>query len=246
MAQSNIATTAGILSLIVGVFMFLIAIQLMRRYFERKKQSTLYLSLSIIGWLGAIWSVTLIYFTSGSNLEYAIFNQKVVYVSVFFGTILTYLFASEIFFQPTKQMKIAYISVGVIMAILIFAIDSVSVGEFPDGTGYPLLNIKLPFIILLIVYIIPTTIGIFWLAWKTSRKVEERQYQIGFKVIAIAEIFLVLTFVSDTLQGIFIDNITLYATFLYLTWVFPLLAGICYYIGYIMPGWFMKYFATKN
>ena len=120
--------------------------------------------------------------------------------------------------------------------------DSVSVTEFPDNTGYPLLNIKLLYIILLILYIVPTVIGFIHMALSTSKKIDKRQYQIGFKILAIAALMFLATFISDSLQATFIDHVGVYAFLLYLTWVFPLAACSLLYIGYVMPGWFSKYF----
>jgi hypothetical protein len=242
MAQSSIAMTAGFMSLAVGLFIALIAVAMFIKYVERKKNSTMYLAISILIWFIAAWSVCIIYFFSGNNLPLAIICQKVVYIMTFFGTMFTFLFATEIFFKIKRIWKILYLLAGLIMILFIIFMDSVAVTEFPDHTGYPLLNIKLPFVILLVIYIVPTTIGIFYLALRTSRKIEERQYRIGFRVIALGEFMIFLTFISDTLQGIFIENIILYALFLYLTWVFPLAGCVFYYLGYIMPGWFMKWF----
>lgn len=242
MSTSTIALTAGYLSIIVAISIFVISIGIMKKYLERKKMATILLFFSIITWLVASLAVSIIYFLSEQNINLAMTMQKLVYSCVFIGTIFTYLFFTQIFFRHKNIIKIGYVIVGLIAILIVFIGDSVSVGVFPDGSGYPLLNIKIEYISLVVIYILPTTIWLFLIAWRTAKLIPEKEYQIGYRVIAFGQVFILLTFVSDTLQGIFTDTVGLYALFLYLTWIFPLLAMICYYIGYIMPGWFIKSF----
>jgi hypothetical protein len=120
----------------------------------------------------------------------------------------------------------------------LFATDSVVIDTFPDGSGYPLLTITVGFSVLVVLYLVPTLIGIFVMAITVSRKVEERIYKFGFRLIAGGQLMILCTFIVDTLASLFMDQIAVYTLFLVLTWVFPLVAAILYYLGWIMPEWF--------
>lgn len=244
MTISSIALTAGIMSLTMGCIGTLIIFFCIAKYLERKQSSTLILSLSMVGWVSVMFFVTPIYLLAGTYLTLAIWFQKMVYVMTFVATILTFLFARQIFFDKMKKAFLyVYLIIGSIVIIVVLILDSVDVTVFPDGTGYPLLTIKFEYSILVVLYIFPTMLGIFIKALITSRKIEETLYRIGFRIIALGQIMLLTTFIFDTLATVFIDNITLYALFLYLTWIPPILALICYYVGWIMPDWFRKHFA---
>lgn len=239
MALSSVAITAGIMSIICGIFMLLISSLIFKRLLERKQRSTLYLGLSTTSFAIASFAVVICYFFAETNLNWAIFAQKLVYVCVLAGCMMTFLFAHQIFFEKTKKIWIyMYILIGIIATIVLFATDSVVIETFPDGSGYPLLTIAVGFSVLVVLYLVPTIIGIFVMAIAVSRKVEEKIYKIGFRLIAGGQLMILCTFIVDTLASLFMDMITVYTIFLVLTWVFPLIAAIFYYLGWIMPVWF--------
>ena len=237
--MSSIALISGYLALFSAFVILIVNLVLIKKYREKKRTSTLYLILSIFGWMGAILSAMIIYWIAGFNLDVAIFFQKLVYAFVFGATILTFLFASKVFFEPKKLLVYIYIAIGATMVLLMLIDDSVEITTFPDGSGYPLLTIDLLYSLLIVVYVVPTVLGICVVAIRLSRKVEGLE-KLAFKIIGIGQIMLLLTFVIDTLATVFIDDLGLYSMFLYLTWIAPMIASIFYYLGWTLPMWFKK------
>jgi len=204
------------------------------------------LAISIVCWaLTSIFAAN-IYFFSEDSLTWVIWCQKLVYVGVFLGTMFTFQFSQEIFFTLEKKKIQAYWLIGVVVIVLTLILDSVEIGVFPDGSGYPLLTISLEFSIAVVLFIIPTVLGIFYKALKTASKIDDKVYKLGFRVIAIGQLMIFATFITDTLATLVTDNIGLYAWMLYLTWIFPLIGILCYYVGWIMPNWLRKLFKIEE
>lgn len=235
MATSQIALIAGYLALLSGIIILIIAIRLFILYKEKKSIPGLFLCLSVFAWMGAAFSVMEIYFFAGDNLGVSIIFQKLVYLFVFVATMLTFMFGSKIFFTIKKPFLVIYLIIGITSIIVILITDSVDVNNFPDGSGYPLLSLSVDYGLIMVLYILPTTLSIAIVALRLSKKVEDIAYKQGFKIIAYGQIMLILTFLVDTLASLFIEDIGVYSLFLYLTWVFPIFAAICYDTGWRIP-----------
>ena len=245
MGNSSIATTAGVMSLIGALITLLILFLLIQRYFIKKKKNTLFLVGSIVSWLATFIFATNIYFFSEENLSWVILCQKLVYVGVFLGTMFTFQFSQEIFFTIKKKWIFLYWGIGLIVIILTLILDSVEISVFPDGSNYPLLTISFEFSIMVVLYILPTLVSICYYALQTAKKVEDKAYRLGFKIIAFGQIMIFATFIADTVASLFTATLILYALMLYLTWIFPLFAVVCYYLGWIMPSWFRKKYGLE-
>ena len=239
---SPIALTAGYLSLIAGICGILLIIGILKKYIERKKKPTLLLLLSIMSYMITCFAASVIYFQAGTNLELAIIAQKIVYAGVFFGVMFMFFFASMVFFKPNKIFITIYSITGFILILVLFLTDSVVITEFPDDSGYPLLNINLTFVIITVVYIFPTVLSVLVVTIRTAWRIEEKEYRIGFWIIALGQIGMILVFVMDVLQGASTGNLELYALFLNLTWILTFASMVCYYLGWIMPKWFIGLF----
>ena len=240
MVQSPIALTAGILSIASAVFIFFICFLILIRYIKRKKINTLYLALSIFFWGLACIFASNIYLLAETHLTWVIWCQKLVYVCVFLGIMFTYQFSQGIFLHNKKWMMLIYWALGIIVIVLTLALDSVEFSVFPDGSNYPLLTIKLAFSILVVVYILPTIISIIIKALQSASRIEDKGPKFGFRVISAGQFMIIFTFIVDTLATILIENVQLYSAMLYLTWIFPLIGVIFYYIGWILPTWVKK------
>ncbi len=246
MAQSPIALTAGILSIASAAFILIIFFLILARFIKRKKINTLYLAISILFWgLGCIFASN-IYLLAESNFAWVIWCQKLVYVCVFLGIMFTYQFSQGIFLHSKKIIIIIYWIVGLVIIILTLALNSVDIGVFPDGSNYPLLTIKLAFSILVVVFLLPTIISLIVKALQTANKINERGYKFGFRVISVGQFMIIFTFIVDAIATLVIDNIQVYSTMLYLTWIFPLIGVVCYYIGWILPNWVKKIMKIKD
>lgn len=238
MAQSSIATIAGIMSIFSTVVAFAILLPILNRAIQRKKKSTLYLAFSISSWILTFIFAANIYFLSERNLDWVIWCQKFVYVGVFLGCMFSFQFSQEVFFRFKKSVIIIYWVIGLSIILLTLVLDSVDVAVFPDGSDYPLLTIKFTFSILVVIYILPTLVIIFQQSLKTAKKIDEKAFQVGFRIIAFGQIMILFTFIADTLASLVMAVVNLYAILLYLTWIFPLITILCYYVGWIMPSWF--------
>ncbi|MBD3352032.1 MAG: hypothetical protein GF364_11150 [Candidatus Lokiarchaeota archaeon] len=235
MAMSIIALTAGIISGIMGLLMLLIGLKLYNLYQKNPKKEGLYLCLSIFSFIITTWSATIVYLSAGSSLIVAQIFQKSIYTFVFIGIMLTFLFASKIFFTPKKELFVAYIVLGIACILILVAFPTSEVDNFPDSADYPLLLLKLEYGILLVLYILPTAFGIFWIGMKVSKKVDDPISKTSFRYISTAQLMIPLTFTFDTIASLFMNNIYVYSIFLYLTWVPPVVAAYLYDRGYTLP-----------
>jgi hypothetical protein len=246
MSQSNIAIVAGILSSFATLVALIILLLLSRKYLQRKTKNTLYLTLSVFSWILAFVFATNIYFLSEINLEWVIWCQKLVYIGVFLGIMFSFQFSQGIFINLKKNFITLYWIVGSIIILLTLILDSVEISTFLDGSDYPLLTISLLFSILVVVFIIPTVFSIIYFALQLAKKTQVREYKVGFRIIVAGQFMIFATFIADTLASVFAAQITLYAILLYLTWIFPIIAVVCYYLGWIMPSWFVKWLKIEK
>jgi len=218
MAQSTIATIAGILSSAIGCLILIVCLLFVVRYKRRKARSILYLALSTFSWLGATWSATVIYLLAGWNLQVAIISQKLVYSFVFTGTICTLFFARDIFYEKARKTFFqAYMIIGVVIITIMLVLDSVDIQGFPDEPSYPLLTIAIEYSLILVVFIIPVVLGILIVALRLRARTSDNMSRAGLELIAGGQFSILLTFVVDTLATFFIGDIILYQVFLYAT-----------------------------
>lgn len=237
MVMSMIALSAGIISGLIGILMIWISIRLLIQYFRKRNIAGLYLTLSVIAYTMTIWSAFITYMFGEMNRNTVFLFQEFIYAFAFLGTIFSFLFASKIFFEAKNVYKIIYLLIG-IAAVLLFLLTPGSiindVSVFPDSLSYPEFTIKTVYSIVLVVFIFPTSIGIFWVAWKVSNKLESAKDKKRFRLIAIGQLMILFAFIIDTLSSVFYTNLFLYALFLNLTWVPPAIAAICYDLGWII------------
>ncbi len=232
MVLTSIGIFAGIISIIAGFLIMLVDLKVWGKYKEKKQKPTLYLFFAIMGWVIASWDATVVYISAGFALEVAQVFQKIMYAGVFIGTIFMARFAAEIFFHIKKKWMWIYIGIGIGL-VAILAIFPLS--EVVDLGGYPVLLLNLDFSLVLVAYLFPTFLGIFIMARRASRKIEDPIYQVGYIFIALGNLIPIATFIIDTIATIVIDDAVLYPLFLALTWVFPLFGAIMYYLGWILP-----------
>ncbi|MEX2682517.1 MAG: hypothetical protein Q6373_013035 [Candidatus Sigynarchaeota archaeon] len=241
MVESTIATVAGMLSLFIGILILAVCVMFVIRYTKRKAKSILYLTFSVLSWLGATWSATVIYLLAGWNLQVAIVSQKLVYTFVFTGTICTLFFARAIFFEKAKNTFFqAYMIIGIVIITVMLVLDSVDVQGFPDEPSYPLLTIAMEYSLIVVVFIIPVVLGILVIALRLRARTSDNVSRAGLGFIAGGQFSILLTFVVDTLATAFIGDIILYQVFLYATWIPPLVGVFLYYLGWIMPDWLKR------
>ncbi len=232
----------GILSLFAGVFaLFGVARKVWTRYREKKQPATLFLFLALCNWVVTCWSATVVYFSGGYNIDLAMIFQRLIYTGNIVGAICLFLFASEIFFQVKKLWKQIYIIVGLVLTALIILIPDSSIQqELEVGSGYYVILIKEGFGIAMLVYLFPAFLGIFIMARRASRKIDNPLYKAGYVYIAYGQIFGLLTMGVDATGTFVMDNLIAYTICLNLTWIFLMFAMWYYYIGWILPPGFRR------
>jgi hypothetical protein len=246
MTASLIAYNVGILSIIIGFLMSYIGALLIAKYRQKRQKATLYLMISTFAWALCSWTASVIYLTAGDNVDTAKTVQIFMYGLVFTATIFTYMFARKIFFVVKTQWYKLYVLVGIIAIIIIGLSDSSDTINFPDSTNYPAINLKTEYSLILVAYILPTLIGIMVVALKTAKKMEEKGYLLGFRLIGFSQFFIFLVFVCDAIASANITDPVLYAFFLYMQWIVALVASICSYVGWALPPWFKRIYKITD
>jgi hypothetical protein len=240
MPISAAEVSAIIMSLIGGILILIIATRILAKWKEKRQKATLFLFVSILAWVGGCWSAMGIYSLAEINTNAAILLQKSVYSFVFAGGMFMFLFGCEIFFHfKSKLVRPLYFILGCAFIVLVLTLDSVDVQYFPaEYVNYPLLSIKIEFSIILVLYLVPILVGISVLAIRASKKLEDRVYAIGYRFIAYGNLSILAIFVVDALsteaQGFYIA----YAVLLNFTWILPIIAAFCSYLGWTLPDWF--------
>ncbi len=238
--MSDIAIVAGTLSFIAGVFTFILSLSLIRRYIQRKQKPTIYLTFANLSWSMVCFTASYIYFFAGTRLAQAQIIQIVMYGAVLSATIFTFLFARKIFFKAVTRWYIPYVIVGILALIILALPGSNYVDYFPDDITYPAIILNVEYGLVLLIYLIPTMIGITYRAFKTAKKMEEPVFQAGFRTIGYGNIFVLGSFSCDTIASIVITDSLLYGLFLDLQWIFAIVATVLLFLGWTMPGWFKK------
>ncbi len=232
MVLTNLGIFAGIISFIAGFLIMWVDLKVLGKYKEKKQKPTLYLFFAILGWVIASWDATVVYISAGYMVDVAQVFQRIMYAGVFMGTIFMFRFAAEIFFHVKKLWVWVYIGIGIGL-IVVLAIFNLS--EVYDLDGYSILLLNLIFSLVLVAYLFPTFLGIFILARRASKKIDDPIYQVGYMFIAFGNLIPIATFIIDALATEMITDAVLYPLFLALTWVFPLFGAIMYYLGWILP-----------
>lgn len=232
-----VGISAGIMSLIASAAIGFLGSKMLQKWKAKKNKATLYLLLSTIAYLVTCLSGTITYFTAPYNIEVARLTNKIIYSAIFLATMLMFMFATEIFFEPAKHWVFIYLLLGFVIIAVINIMDSVTeqyIGE------YPVLILKDLFVLLLVGYLVPTNVGLFLVARRASTRIEDPLYQAGYRAIALGELNPILAFVADAAASLTMEYQFLYTVFLLLTWVFPMIAIYFLYAGYILPDWFKK------
>lgn len=210
-------------------------IRLSKLYLKKKKNEGLYLCLSVFSYLFTIISASIVYLCAGINLGLAELAQKGIYAGVFLSMIFTFLFASKIFFTAKRVFLYLYVMAGIASILAVVLSESSYQSEFPDGSNYPLFLLKLGYGVLLVIYMMPTSFGIFLAGLRVSKKADNPIFRRSFQYISYGILMVLVAFIFDTISSSFMDNLFIYSLFLYLTWVPPVFGVFLYDRGYTLP-----------
>ncbi len=193
------------------------------------------------GWVATYWSATTVYFSAGFNIDLALFFQRFFYTGNILGAIFLFLFALAVFFQIKKMWKGLYLLGGVAIIVALFVVgDSSSVKLIDSENSYSILLLSEIFGVVIMIYLLPTFLGIFFTARRASKKIEDPLYKGGYQYIANGQIFGICTMGVDVIGTLVINELVAYTICLNLTCIFLIFAAWCYYIGWILPSGFRR------
>ncbi|MHA1732578.1 MAG: hypothetical protein ACTSU5_11595 [Promethearchaeota archaeon] len=231
------------MSAAAGVFALLITLKILARYMGKDKGSrnsaTLFLVGGLFFWVAVCFLALTTYAVGTVDAGVAKRTNQVMYSCIILATMLTYLFAARVFFEPKNSWTAVYLAVGLAYILVFQVINPVTVEAIGTG-GFVVVVLEDLYGILLVAYLVPTLVGIFLVAKRTARKMEDPVYKAGYKYIGWGQIAILLVLVMDTLASVFLDQQALYVSFLVLTWVWPIVSAYLQYLGWILPDWLRK------
>jgi len=172
--------------------------------------------------------------------------QIMVYVCIVLATMFTYLFASLVFFEGKTHWNILYILLGIVVIIILVLSGSIYRERFPDDPEYYALVLNTEFGLILVLYLIPTMIGITIIAFKSANKMTETHFRVGFRIIGFGNIFILCAMTCDTFSSIVGTDPLIFSFFVCALWIFAILATVFYFLGWTMPEWFKKIVRIKT
>ena len=241
LTQNGIPILAVFLEPIVAMFITIVALQIFKKYRERRNLATLYLSIAVLSLGIAIWAtgagkVIDFYKTSNYDLHIANFGIIIGYIFTALANVFSMAFIAVIFMDENPYIPIIFgILNGITMGMLIVNLSF-------DPNAYDAILIYLVWHIIMSLF---TYITLALYSFKEAKKSEEKIPQTGFKMIGFYGIFVALVFIlfiTDLVMGMITG--TGYTVFYYMAWISGAFSSIFAYLGYVMPDW-LKNRVTK-
>ncbi len=232
--QNGIPVLALIIEPLVAVGMLILAVSGFMKYREKKRQPTLFLTLSFVFYALAIASSGI-----GKWLQFFV---NVPSEDIFFadGTILiAYCLTAIATVFLMIFVDLVFLEVGPWFVALVGIINGITVGmmitklNFSSEAYDEALNIVIFHALVTLALVLLLAI----LSFREAQQNKERLPKMGFTFIGLYGLFVSMVFV------LFAVDIALgggYSAFYYLAWVSAGLGSLFGYVGYIMPDWFKK------
>jgi len=209
---------------------------------ERKVKAPLYLSLVFTFFTTAIVMLTIGLaeaVITGFYMEIYRFSLPFAYSMVVLADMALFRFVIELTDRAKKDIFLVILSGIAIIMILFLPWNWWGVPQV-DYEG--LISIRLYSTLALIVYSYIVYIIIARICVKSRKKSTDPVAKVGFQVLfgaMISMILFFLMFVLDTLMIVLFDHPG-YSIFVYIAWIFAILALIFMYISFVMPKWVLK------
>ncbi len=243
---------AMILELLVFIFSLIIAIIIFFKWKERKTIATLYLAIAILSIALAVFIVftglaswffkySFSVFPYVTSPAYYPLTLPLGYSLVVVYDVFLFLFTIQIFMDKNDKKVIPVAIIGIFMVILswlpsnYWGFDNLLID--PPSTRTLAMAIFL-------VYNVTIYLILFYYAFKESKLTEQKEYRVGFRVIAmgqIANILIFICFLGDAILLLLNPGSPGFSIFIYLAWVSALIANVLFYLGFILPSWFRNY-----
>jgi hypothetical protein len=226
----------------ISIFCIVLTIRMLMKWRERKVNAPLYLSIVFIFFTAAIVMLTVGLaeaVITGFYKEIYRFSLPFAYSMVVFADIFLYRFVIELT-ERAKRGWIFLIIIGFIIIVLLFL--PWNWWGVPQGDYAGLISIRLYSTLALIIYSYFVYIIIARICFKALKTTSDAVSKLGFKFLFAAMISMIaffLMFVLDTLMILLFGHPG-YSIFVYIAWIFAILALIFMYISFVMPKWILK------
>ncbi|MBY9001365.1 MAG: hypothetical protein KGD64_10645 [Candidatus Heimdallarchaeota archaeon] len=232
--QNGIPVLALIVEPLVAIGMTILAVSGFIKYFEKRREPTLYLTLSFVFYsLGIACSGIgkwLQFFSNVSPEEIAFAGGTILiaYCLTALATVFLMVFVDLVFLEvgPWFVASVSIIN-GITLGMMFMKLSFT--GDPYTTALYVVIYHALVTLALVLLLAI--------LSFREARQNKERLPKIGFTFIGLYGIFVCMVFV------LFAIDIALgggYSTFYYLAWISAGIGSLCGFVGYIMPDWFKK------
>ncbi|MFW9952520.1 MAG: hypothetical protein ACFFKA_20565 [Candidatus Thorarchaeota archaeon] len=226
----------------LSIFSILLTVKMVLKWRERKVPPPLYLTFTFTFFTLAIVMLTVGLseaVLTGYYKEIYRFSLPFAYAMVILADITLFKFVSFLTNKGKKEF-IPLIIVGLVLIVMLFL--PWNWWGIPPEDYVGLLNIRLYSTLCLVLYSYFIYIQVAITSRKTIRVTDDKVAQTGLKLLfyaMISMIFFFLMFIGDTLLIALFDHPG-YSEFVYIAWIFAIIAYILMYLSLIMPKWLMN------
>ena len=227
---------------VISIFSVVLTIKMIMKWRERKVNAPLYLSLVFTFFTAAIVMLTIGLaeaVITGFYMEIYQFSLPFAYSTVVLADMALFRFVIELTDRVKKGFFLVIVSGLAIIVMLFLPWNWWGV---PPVDYEGLINIRLYSTLALIVYSYVVYIIIARICIKALKKPTDPVAKVGFQFLFAAMISMILfflMFVMDTLMIVVFGHPG-YSIFVYIAWIFAILALIFMYISLVMPKWVLK------
>jgi hypothetical protein len=227
---------------VISIFSVILTIRMMMKWRERKVNAPLYLSLVFTFFTAAIVMLTIGLaeaVITGFYKEIYRFSLPFAYSMVVLADMALFRFVIELTNRAKRGFFLIIISGLAIIAILFLPWNWWGV---PHEDYEGLVSIRLYSTLALIVYSYVVYIIIASICFKALKKSTDPVAKVGFQFLFAAMISMILfflMFVMDTLMIVVFGHPG-YSIYVYIAWIFAILALIFMYVSLVMPKWVEK------
>lgn len=230
----------------ISIFCIVLTLRMLMKWRARKVNAPLYLSIVFTFFTFAIVMLTIGLaeaVISGFYKEIYRFSLPFAYSMVVIADIFLFRFVIELT-EKVKRGWIPVIVVGIIIILILFL--PWNWWGVPQEDYEGLVSIRLYSTLALIVYSYFVYVIIARICLKALKPSSDAVSKLGFKLLFAAMMSMIaffLMFVLDTLMIVLFDHPG-YSEFVYIAWIFAILALIFMYISLVMPKWILRRIKT--
>lgn len=231
--QNGIPVLALIIEPLVAIIMLILAISGFRKYLEKKRQPTLYLTLSFVFYSLGIASSGIgkwlqFFITMEGDFSFASGTILIAYCSTAIATVFLMIF-----------VQLVFLDVGPWFITVIGIINGITLGMMIMKFSFQeeAYSEAVPVVIYHALVTLALVLSLAIMAFREAHQNKDKLPKIGFTFIGLYGLFVSFVFVMFAID---IATGGDYSPFYYLGWICAGLGTLSGYVGYIMPDWFKK------